>query len=454
MLTASTRFGVSPGQSTSIGVLTLMCFCRSAGIFPRFQGVRFPLAPRIYLHKCYHKIRVNHNVNTGGGLAARLAGRFSVRASVGGLMASVRKRDRKDGGTTFSVCYRIDGRQSSLPCADKRSADAFVMLVEKVGIKRALEIEGVSAEPSRRKPTDILTVTAWLNSHIDHLTGVEQYTLDKYRAYVRNDIGPVLGEIPLTELTENDIALWVQGMQSSTTKRGKPPSAKTISNKHGFLSGALAAAVPKHIPANPAAGRRLPRGDGDDDDIRMLTRDEFNALRAAMTPHWHPMLQFMVSSGARWGEITALKPADVDRKAGTVKIRRAWKHSPSNGYEIGPTKTKRSNRTINVPKKVLKRLDYGHEWLFANTAGGPVRYYTFKTNVWDVAVAKAELDPKPSPHALRHTCASWMIAAGVPIAVVSRHLGHENIATTVDIYGSVDRASFAAAANVMGKLLS
>lgn len=52
-----------------------------------------------------------------------------------------------------------------------------------------------------------MTVTAWLNRHIDHLTGVERYTLDKYRAYLRNDIGPVLGDIPLTELTENDIAL-------------------------------------------------------------------------------------------------------------------------------------------------------------------------------------------------------------------------------------------------------
>ncbi|OQZ94385.1 hypothetical protein BST15_16590 [Mycolicibacter arupensis] len=62
--------------------------------------------------------------------------------------------------------------------------------------------------------------------------------------------------------------------------------------------------------------------------------------------------------------------------------------------------------------------------------------------------------PAANPHALRHTCASWMLVAGVPIAVVSRHLGHENIATTVDIYGSVDRSSFKAAADVMGKLLT
>ena len=82
-----------------------------------------------------------------------------------------------------------------------------------------------------------------------------------------------------------------------------------------------------------------------------------------------------------------------------------------------------------------------------------MRYYGFRPRVWDKAVARAGLDPRPTPHDLRHTCASWMIAAGVPIAVVSRHLGHENIQITVDVYGDVDRASFAAAAAAMGKLL-
>jgi integrase len=368
-------------------------------------------------------------------------------------MASIREVPRKDGTTTYQVLYRIDGRQSSLPCADKKSADALVELIAKVGVQRALEIEGISAHRTRRAPSS-LTVETWLDRYIDHLTGVEQYTIDKYRAYVRNDIAPVLGQLPLTALTEEDISLWVQGMESSTTKRGRPPTPKTIANKHGFLSGALAAAVPRHIGANPAAGRRLPRGDGDDEEIRMLTRKEFKVLRRSLQPHWHPLLDFLVSSGARWGEATALKPADVDRKSGTVKIRRAWKHSPTNGYEIGPTKTKRSNRKINVPSTVLDQLDYGGEWLFTNTVGGPVRYYTFKANVWNPSVAKTKLDPRPTPHALRHTCASWMLAAGVPIAVVSRHLGHENIATTVDIYGSVDRSSFRAAADVMEKLLS
>ncbi|MCA0329475.1 MAG: tyrosine-type recombinase/integrase [Actinobacteria bacterium] len=38
-------------------------------------------------------------------------------------------------------------------------------------------------------------------------------------------------------------------------------------------------------------------------------------------------------------------------------------------------------------------------------------------------------------HDLRHSHASWLIAAGVPLPVIQRRLGHESIQTTVDVYG-------------------
>ncbi|MFJ9847367.1 tyrosine-type recombinase/integrase [Kitasatospora sp. NPDC101155] len=47
----------------------------------------------------------------------------------------------------------------------------------------------------------------------------------------------------------------------------------------------------------------------------------------------------------------------------------------------------------------------------------------------------AELDlPKIGLHDLRHTAASIMIAAGIPLAVVSKTLRHSNLAITVDLY--------------------
>ena len=51
-------------------------------------------------------------------------------------------------------------------------------------------------------------------------------------------------------------------METNGGRRGTGHSPKTLRNKYGFLSGALGAAVPKLIPANPCAGRRLPRFTG------------------------------------------------------------------------------------------------------------------------------------------------------------------------------------------------
>ncbi|KJS62216.1 tyrosine-type recombinase/integrase [Streptomyces rubellomurinus] len=54
----------------------------------------------------------------------------------------------------------------------------------------------------------------------------------------------------------------------------------------------------------------------------------------------------------------------------------------------------------------------------------------------------AELDlPKIGLHDIRHTAASIMIAAGIPLAVVSKTLRHSNLAITVDLYGHLLKES-------------
>jgi integrase len=361
-------------------------------------------------------------------------------------MASIRGRRRSDGTIGYAVLYTIDGRQTSVTFDTEDSATKFKTLVDTVGAARAMQAWGIADTP-KAAPKTRMTLVEYLNEYIEQLTGVTRKTIDDYQRYIRRDITPFFGDLPLDALNETDIARWVKHLDAEV---GNSP--KTIHNKHGFLSGALSAAVPRLIPANPAAGRRLPQGDGDADEIRMLTKDEFNRLLEATTEYWRPLIEFMVLSGARWGEVSALKPEDVNRDTGEVRIRRAWKYS-SDGYTVGPPKTKRSRRTINLPKELLNKLDYSHEWLFVNRTGGPVRYIGFRRRVWDKAVARAELQPPPTPHDLRHTCASWMLNGGMPPIVVSRHLGHESIQITVDIYGDVDRSTAKAAADFMGSEL-
>jgi integrase len=130
----------------------------------------------------------------------------------------------------------------------------------------------------------------------------------------------------------------------------KGTSGKTISNKHGFLSSALNAAVPKRIPFNPAASQRLP--ETVKQDMVALTPEEFAFLLNEITEYWRPLVEFLVASGCRWGEATALAPSDVNREKGTVRITKGWKRTYDDGigYETGVPKTKRSIRTIKSPR--------------------------------------------------------------------------------------------------------
>jgi integrase len=364
-------------------------------------------------------------------------------------MASVRRRVSKSGSYSYQVVYRLDGRQSSVTLTDQKDAENFAALVNLVGPGRALDMHGLSTQPVRFLD---MTVAKWVEHYIANLSGVERRTPADYRGTLRNDIAPALGDIPIDRLSRDDIAGWVEKMRTAGA------SGKTIANKHGLLSAALNAAVrAKHITTNPAVGVKLPRTERD--EMRFLTHAEFAQLLAEVSEPWQPMIRFMVASGARLSEVTALKPGDVDQHQHTVRISRAWKRGPG-GYHVGPPKTRRSIRTINIPAAVLNDLTYTNEWLFTNpgrgnrAGGGPVRAPNFRANVWWPACARANLPPpRPRIHDLRHTCASWMIAAAIPLPVIQGHLGHEAINTTVSLYGHLDRQSYKQAADAIERAL-
>ncbi|KQY02930.1 hypothetical protein ASD37_25620 [Mycobacterium sp. Root135] len=374
-------------------------------------------------------------------------------------MASLRVRNRRDGTEYYAVLYRLHGKQTSTSFNDFASASSFCEMVTKFGPENGLSTLQVDTTLAT------LTVEQWLNHHIEHLTGVDPNTVEKYRAYVRNDIAEALGAIPLAALTREHVAQWIKAMAKPDPK-GWRPSAKTITNKHGFLAGALNAAVAaNHIPANPCTGMGMPKDD-DPRETTFLTREQFELLHSKVTPFWQPMVEFLVASGARWGEIAALRPHNVNREDGTVWIAQSWKQG-TGGYRLGSTKTKKGVRTINVPKSVLDKLDYSNEFLFVNRTGGPVRAQGFYARVWVPALKRAwpSVDENGEPvkgqtkvlrpriHDLRHTCASWMIQAGVPLPVIQQHLGHESIQTTVAVYGHLDRRSMQAAADAIGRVL-
>ena len=73
--------------------------------------------------------------------------------------------------------------------------------------------------------------------------------------------------------------------------------------------------------------------------------------------------------------------------------------------------------------------------------GGPLRYNPYRHRAWDPAVTEAGLDGL-TPHALRHTCASLMRAAGPGGKGIQTQLGHRSAMVTLSIYTHLFEDSF------------
>lgn len=369
-------------------------------------------------------------------------------------MSTVRVRTRSDGSTYSQIRFRHEGKQTSESFESHADALRWQKTLDSVGPDKFRQLLAEQLGVAH-DTVPLLSIAA--ESYIAGITGIEEGTRKRYRRFVVNDLMNHFGDIPASSLTDKLVGGWVNWLE---LERGNAP--KTIANKHGFLF-AFAAYLVKagHIPTNPCAETQLPAITPA--EMTFLEAEEFAELHSALPEKWRLMIKFMVASGCRWGETTALRVGDVDRARSSVHVQRAWKYTGGE-RALGKPKTKRSNRHLNLAPDLIAELPLKgrkrEEFLFVRENGAPIQITTFYKGVWVptlAALAADARDPlngkRPRIHDLRHTCASWMLCAGTPPHVVQRHLGHESITTTVDRYGHFDQRSATAAAAVMASML-
>ncbi len=95
-----------------------------------------------------------------------------------------------------------------------------------------------------------------------------------------------------------------------------------------------------------------------EDDARFLTHAEFGQILALMPERYKDFSQFLVMTGTRFGEATAVTVADVDllSKPATVRISKAWKRDGNNDFYVGPTKTGAGKRTVSLAPDLVEIL--------------------------------------------------------------------------------------------------
>jgi len=364
-------------------------------------------------------------------------------------VASLRRRQRSDGSVNYEV-RSVDPKthkQVSVPFDSETEARKYMTVLEahKGNIRQSL----VTISASRRSVPLVVDVLA---EHIDLLTGVSPGQLTRYRHQVRDHMSGPLGATPIDTVDIRHVTRWIQGLESQGL------SAKTIKNLHGLFSSAMKTAVRLgYRSSNPCVGVSLPKSTATEDAMCVLTHGEFRILLNSMAPRYKSFIKFLVGTGLRWSEATALQVADVDFNAQTptVRVTKAWKRGGDGKDYLGAPKTQRSRRTVSLPPVLAEELTAicrgrePDELVFVNARGSRILQHTFWETNWSTAVDRAQspthddgspdnnaprLNKRPRIHDLRHTHASWLIAIGEDLPTVQRRLGHESVSTTVNIY--------------------
>ena len=184
----------------------------------------------------------------------------------------------------------------------------------------------------------------------------------------------------------------------------------------------------------------------------MLTVDDARRLVSAIRGDPLEALWLCaLTLGLRSGELLGLQWSDIDFGAGLLSVRRALQRVNGRLILVEP-KTSLSRRTVPVPEPTLAalrahrghqnahRLAAGTAWVdsglvFSTRLGKPLEPRNVNRS-WYAARARAGLGAVRL-HDLRHSCASFLLAAGASPRTVMKTLGHSQIALTMNTYTHV-----------------
>jgi integrase len=320
-------------------------------------------------------------------------------------------------------------------------------VTEARALKRRHQALGRPA-PAARDPHADETLDGFTERYLAAKHGVyAPLTLRAIRTEYAARIGPRLGHLRLSEITRERVELWLADLIRIASSR------RMITQGVATLRMILATAVRwGRIEQNPASRLRLPAPETHTDQAteRVLTEDQLTRLLrdGPGTLRIATLLRAAAEGGLRRGEIIGLRWGDLDTSARRITVRRSVWHLDG---QVGEKTAKgRRSRVVVISQATAELFAKwrtesvvrggadpgGYVW--PGRTGGPMSAHA-PTHAVMRAMTRAGLvdhrgKPLVSVHGLRHTCASVLLARGVPLIVVSRHLGHADPNITARVY--------------------
>ena len=293
-------------------------------------------------------------------------------------------------------------------------------------------------------------LSTWINDV--HASQLKATTLERYKQVINKHLIPELGAIKLQDLRASHVQALYTNLLTRPTATGEPLSPRTVELIGTVLKIAIkyAVNVDEVMAVNPANRVPLPKGKGSIPAPWSI--QELNTfLDVARTHRLFFFFRLSAFTGARRGELLALKWSDFDGSAITISKNRlsvskqVLVQNSTKGGTNGQRRVPLDRETIELftahrKRQLIERLALGEYWhdtgyVFTQENGLPIYPHT-PSDLFKKLLKKADLRPTRL-HDQRHLHATELLRLGEPLHVVASRLGHRDAMVTATIYAHV-----------------
>lgn len=276
-----------------------------------------------------------------------------------------------------------------------------------------------------------------------HVNDRRRHVQASYKNHFKNHIVPSFGKILITAVTPMQLRDW----QNEKLERYAASSVRKY--RSIFYTIFDDAVIEGLIDSNPF--ERVPKPtiieeyDEDDDldeedkNVDPFSLDEVHSILQRTSGYKRNFFAIMSLSGARPGELVALKWSDVDFESETFKVVRTRIRG-----EFGPTKSRSSKRTVemisNAKEYFLQqyKITGGNVFDMVFLNKDKKTFYSHDTIAKQFKDLLNDGDPRYL-YQLRHTFASLMISNNEDSLWVSQMMGHKSSDITLKVYAKASK---------------